>query len=73
MKGEKPVDVLLVAHGLILRCFVKRWLGFSVSFSLPMMLAPGAVAILSYKNNNIDEPAFYVGMALPCEEEGGCS
>lgn len=37
-----------VAHGLILRCFVNRWLGFSVSFPLHMVLAPGAIAVLSY-------------------------
>lgn len=37
-----------VAHGLILRCFVKRWLGFSVNFPLQMMLAPGAIAVLRY-------------------------
>lgn len=90
MKGEKPVDVLLVrlfvsfllwfsslhasaeaslqiAHGLILRCFVKRWLGFPINFSLQMMMAPGGVAVLSYKHNNVDKPAFYVGMALPYE------
>ncbi|KAK5633443.1 hypothetical protein RRF57_009157 [Xylaria bambusicola] len=75
MNGEKPVDVLLVAHGLILRCFVKRWLGFSVDFPLQMILAPGAIAVLSYKNNNINEPALHVGMAFPAmastEEEGG--
>ena len=25
----------------------------------------------SYKNNNIDEPAFHVGIALPFAEESG--
>ncbi|KPM46541.1 hypothetical protein AK830_g61 [Neonectria ditissima] len=69
MNGEKPVDVLVVAHGHILRCFVKRWLGYSIDFPLLMILAPGAVAVLSYKNNNVDEPAFYVGMALPSAED----
>ncbi len=37
-----------VAHGLVLRCFLKRWLGFSVDFPLPMMLGPGAIAVLRY-------------------------
>ncbi|KAH9898726.1 putative phosphoglycerate mutase [Xylariomycetidae sp. FL2044] len=68
MNGGKAVDVLVVAHGLILRCFVKRWLGFPVDFALQMMLAPGAIAVLSYKNNNINEPAFHVGIALPSAE-----
>ncbi len=39
---------LQVAHGLILRCFVKRWLGFSVDFPIPMMLDPGAIAVLRF-------------------------
>ncbi|KAH7267987.1 histidine phosphatase superfamily [Fusarium solani] len=65
MNGEKPANVLLVAHGLILRCFIKRWLGWPIDFSFPMMLDPGAVTVLSYKNSNVDEPALHVGMALP--------
>jgi hypothetical protein len=39
---------LQVAHGLILRCFVKRWLGLSIDATLPMVFAPGAFAILRY-------------------------
>jgi hypothetical protein len=26
----------------------------------------------SYKNNNVNEPALHVGVALPSEEERGC-
>jgi probable phosphoglycerate mutase len=37
-----------VAHGLILRCFIKRWLGWPIDFSFPMMLDPGAVTVLRY-------------------------
>ncbi|KAL9614272.1 MAG: hypothetical protein Q9167_001228 [Letrouitia subvulpina] len=40
MNGEKPVDVVLVAHGLILRAFVKRWLKYPLDNPLPMMLSP---------------------------------
>lgn len=99
MHGEKPADILVVclfsfsdgheanpqiAHGLVLRCFAKRWLGFAVNFPLQMLLSPGAVAILryfyavyffaqtnkiSYKNNNIEEPAFYLGLSLPCAQD----
>ncbi|KAK7428834.1 hypothetical protein QQZ08_004604 [Neonectria magnoliae] len=69
MNGEKPVDVLLVAHGHILRCFIKRWLGFSLDFPFQMVLAPGAMAVLSYKNNNVSEPALHVGIALPSADE----
>ncbi|KAL8854968.1 MAG: hypothetical protein Q9221_000164 [Calogaya cf. arnoldii] len=67
MNGEKPVDVVLVAHGLILRCFVKRWLDYPLDNLLPMMLSPGAIGILSYKNHDIREPGFAIGMALPCQ------
>ncbi|KAL4914301.1 histidine phosphatase superfamily [Aspergillus aurantiobrunneus] len=69
MNGEEPADVLLVAHGLINRCFVLRWLGFPLDFDLRMMFAPGAIAVLSYKNNDIDKPALHVGVALPPSEE----
>ncbi|KAK7403720.1 hypothetical protein QQX98_010523 [Neonectria punicea] len=57
MNGEKPVDVLL------------RWLGFSLDFPLQMVLAPGAMTVLSYKNNNVSEPAIHVGIALPSADE----
>ncbi|KAL2194969.1 putative phosphoglycerate mutase [Corynascus similis CBS 632.67] len=69
MNGEKPADVLLVAHGLILRCFLKRWLGLSLDIPLEMMLAPGAIGVLSYKKNNISMPAFHAGIALPFPDE----
>ncbi|ETN40839.1 uncharacterized protein HMPREF1541_05119 [Cyphellophora europaea CBS 101466] len=61
-------DIVLVAHGLILRCFVKRWLDLPVDDSLPMLLSPGSIAILSYKKHDIKQPAFYMGMALPAGE-----
>ncbi|KAK4451187.1 phosphoglycerate mutase [Podospora aff. communis PSN243] len=67
MSGQGAADVLVVAHGVILRAFVMRWLGYPLEMPLNMMLAPGAVGVLSYKNNSVDEPAFHVGMALPVE------
>ncbi|KIW88525.1 uncharacterized protein Z519_11094 [Cladophialophora bantiana CBS 173.52] len=67
MNGGKPADVVLVAHGLILRCFVKRWLKYPIDDPLPMMFSPGAIAMLSYKNHDIDSPAFFIGMALPSQ------
>ncbi|KAI1506634.1 phosphoglycerate mutase [Biscogniauxia marginata] len=65
MNGEQPVDVLLVAHGHILRAFVKRWLKYSLDAPLPMMLSPGAIGVLSYRNHDVSEPGFYIGMSLP--------
>lgn len=82
MRGECPADVVLVAHGLILRALVKRWLGYPVDMSLSIMLAPGALGILTYvlkklltrkeklitisryKNNDINDPALYIGLAI---------
>lgn len=49
MHGEPgPADVVLVAHGHILRAFVKRWLGHPLDFPLSLMLEPGAIGILRY-------------------------
>ncbi|KAF2261003.1 putative phosphoglycerate mutase [Lojkania enalia] len=69
MDGKEPADVVLVAHGLILRCFVKRWLRYPLDIDLPMIMSPGAIAILSYKNHDVNQPGIYVGMALPSKEE----
>ncbi|KAK3330012.1 putative phosphoglycerate mutase [Apodospora peruviana] len=65
MEAERPADIVLLSHGLILRAFVKRWLSFPVDMQLSIMLAPGAMGILTYKNNNIDEPAIHVGLTFP--------
>ncbi|TVY57003.1 Sedoheptulose 1,7-bisphosphatase [Lachnellula cervina] len=64
MHGEKGVDVVLIAHGHILRAFAKRWIGFPLSTSLPMMLEPGAVGVLSYEHHKVDEPAFLLGVNM---------
>ncbi|KAF4631447.1 hypothetical protein G7Y89_g6683 [Cudoniella acicularis] len=64
MHGEKGVDVVLIAHGHILRAFAKRWIGFELSMRLPMMLEPGAVGVLSYEHHKVDEPAFLLGVNM---------
>jgi probable phosphoglycerate mutase len=47
MHGEPgAADVVLVAHGHLLRAFVKRWLGYPMEFPLSLMLEPGAIGIL---------------------------
>ncbi|KZF19591.1 putative phosphoglycerate mutase [Xylona heveae TC161] len=68
MHGEKPADVLIIAHGHSLRAFTRRWLGYPLSFPLSVMLDPGAVGILSYQHRNINEPAMLLGMALPADK-----
>lgn len=37
-----------VAHGMSLRCFVKRWLGYPLDMPLALMLAPGGIGVLRY-------------------------
>lgn len=46
MRGETPCDIVLVAHGHLLRAFTKRWLGYPMEFPLALMLEPGAVGVL---------------------------
>ena len=61
-------DVVVVAHGHILRAFVKRWLKYTLEFPLSMMLEPGGVGGLSYQHANIDEPAILLGMSFPSKK-----
>ncbi|KXJ97244.1 phosphoglycerate mutase [Microdochium bolleyi] len=63
--GGAAPDVLIVAHGHILRAFVKRWLKFPMDFAFTQMMEPGAIGILSYAHHNIEEPALLVGMGFP--------
>lgn len=58
-------DILVVAHGHILRGFVKRWLGMDLGMHVEMMLEPGGVCGLSYAHGRVEERAVLVGMALP--------
>ncbi|KAI9738376.1 MAG: hypothetical protein M1834_008879 [Cirrosporium novae-zelandiae] len=46
MHGERSCDVVLVAHGHLLRAFVKRWLKYPMEFPLSMMLPPGGIGML---------------------------
>lgn len=65
-------DVLIVAHGHILRCFAARWVGRPLNVNPDMVLDAGGVGVLSYQHCNIEEPAFYLSGAftVPVEEEG---
>ena len=64
MHGEKAVDVVLIAHGHILRAFAKRWIGFELGTRLPLMVEPGALGVLSYEHHNVEEPAFLLGVNM---------
>ena len=59
-KGEgewKPPDVLLVAHGHILRAFAMRWIGKELTEGVNLLLEAGGVGTLSYEHQRIEEPA----------------
>jgi len=53
-------DVVVVAHGHILRAFAMRWIGKPLSETRFIMEA-GGVGTLSYEHKNIDEPAILLG------------
>lgn len=61
-KGENgtaqgPSDVLLVAHGHILRAFAMRWIGRQLSDGVSLLLEAGGVGTLSYEHGRVEEPA----------------
>jgi len=60
-KGAEPADVLLVAHGHILRAFAMRWAGKTLQDGPTFLLEAGGVGTLSYEHHSIDEPAILLG------------
>jgi broad specificity phosphatase PhoE len=61
-KGEAPPgDVLLVAHGHILRAFAMRWVGKTLQDGPTFLLEAGGVGALSYEHHRIEEPAILLG------------
>ncbi|ROW05863.1 hypothetical protein VPNG_08027 [Cytospora leucostoma] len=65
MHGGPAPDVLIVAHGHIIRAFIKRWLEWDMAFPFTMMMEPGAIDVLSYAHHNLSEPSVLIGMAFP--------
>lgn len=63
--GNRISDVMVVAHGHILRAFVKRWLALPLESGLNLMLEPGGVCGMSYSHGKIEERAVLVGMSFP--------
>lgn len=54
--ADKP-DVLLVAHGHILRGFGARWINADITQARALQLDAGGVGVLSYEHHDINEPA----------------
>ncbi|KAL3956618.1 hypothetical protein ACCO45_009464 [Purpureocillium lilacinum] len=64
MGTGKHGDVLLVAHGHILRAFAMRWAGKTLQDGPAFLLEAGGVGTLSYEHHNIEEPAILLGGAF---------
>ena len=56
-----PGDVLLVAHGHILRAFAMRWAGKTLQDGPTFLLEAGGVGTLSYEHHRLEEPAILLG------------
>jgi len=56
-----PSDVLLVAHGHILRAFAMRWAGKTLQDGPTFLLEAGGVGTLSYEHHRLEEPAILLG------------
>ncbi|GAB7344965.1 hypothetical protein MBLNU457_3395t1 [Dothideomycetes sp. NU457] len=64
-KGQaEPCDVLIVAHGHILRAFAGRWVGDNIASNPHLVLEAGGVGTLSYEHHSLDEPAILLGGAF---------
>ncbi|OTB07346.1 hypothetical protein M426DRAFT_53753 [Hypoxylon sp. CI-4A] len=57
-------DVLITAHGHILRAFAMRWVGKQLQDGPALLLEAGGVGILSYEHHSIEEPAILLGGAF---------
>lgn len=63
-------DVIIVAHGHILRAFAMRWAGYALENGPTFLLEAGGVGTLSYEHHSIDEPALLLGGAFVVELDG---
>ncbi|KAI7555671.1 phosphoglycerate mutase-like protein [Hortaea werneckii] len=60
----EPFDVLIVAHGHILRALAGRWVGRNIADNPSLILEAGGVGTLSYEHHNLNEPAILLGGAF---------
>ncbi|KAI0012029.1 phosphoglycerate mutase [Xylariaceae sp. FL0662B] len=63
LKTEAPHygDVMVVAHGHILRAFAMRWVDEALQDGPAFLMEAGGVGTLSYEHHNINEPAILLG------------
>lgn len=72
MDKNEACDVMVVAHGHILRCFAARWVQRPINVNPQFIMDAGGVGVLSYLHHSIDEPALCLAGAfvVPTEEQG---
>ena len=72
LQRNEECDIMVIAHGHILRCFAARWIGLPINQNPKFMLDAGGVCVLSYQHHNIKEPAMFLtgAFTVPIEEEG---
>ncbi|GAB7360051.1 hypothetical protein MBLNU230_g7573t1 [Neophaeotheca triangularis] len=61
---QRPYDVLIVAHGHILRALAGRWIGQDIARNPSLILEAGGVGTLSYEHAKLAEPAILLGGAF---------
>jgi len=59
-----PGDVLIVAHGHILRSLAGRWINKNIADNPSLILEAGGVGTLSYEHHHLEEPAILLGGAF---------
>ncbi|KAK8070807.1 phosphoglycerate mutase [Apiospora hydei] len=57
-------DVLIVAHGHILRAFAMRWAGKTLQDGPAFLLEAGGIGTLAYEHHSLEEPAILLGGAF---------
>ncbi|CCG81455.1 Phosphoglycerate mutase family protein [Taphrina deformans PYCC 5710] len=57
---EQRHDVLIVAHGHILRAFAARWIRDPVTSGTHLAYGAGGAGVLGYEHRNMDEPTIEV-------------
>lgn len=69
IKENRNSEVVIVAHGHILRSLVLRWVKRPISMNPSFILEAGGVGVLSYEHNNCSEPAICLGGAFTVPNE----
>jgi len=55
--GQDAKDIVVVSHGHFSRCFIVRWCGWPLETGYHISADAGALSILGYQHNNLEEPS----------------